>query len=677
MSEQRSIFGGHDLQQIKNAEQEVIQKLRELGVTDIEQALAILSNQKIADNIKGYLGLSDDELNGLIGEFSREIGARSAEAATSGTTLNYQRGALPPTPEMDLDNQSIASTPPVALPPNVNHSKLMPPIRNQGGRGTCVAFAITAVHEFYRKMSGSPQDFSEQFLYCETKLIDGAPKDCGTWQTKAAQVLQSIGECRENVWQYNPYPPCNNNGVEPTNAHADAAQFKLPTVTLNPRDLNGIKNALAQGSVVGFSIPVYDSWYNSSYVQQTGRINMRVGSEPVDGGHAMCLVGYQDDTTVPGGGFFILRNSWDTTWGSQCLYGAGNGTIPYAYLATDCWEAVTTLPPKPHAASIQQGSASASLSADSSDDAAPGSQRGMTPPIGPGMPAVAGPGALTELNDLGTPNVDFEGRLHSLTIPSLIAARISAVPNLPPFSVQWYYINHGPEYVFVSANYSAHIYYRDHGRNDVSQTLQFTAATLTPTFNFGGRIIGGVFSCTCSINWRRTTDGHTGTTAPATSEWGILGDNPLKANVRAMLSDRALQVIAYKESRFRHFDNQGLPLFGPPRGFGVMQLDTPPPSTQQVWDWKQNVAGGIALYNKKKQEVSQHFQNIYTANPGAPHLSDEQFRLALYQYYNGGFYWDWDGATKTWKKVGVTAYGDDAMRIEKLVAAGTPPGDWN
>ena len=73
---------------------------------------------------------------------------------------------------------------------------------------------------------------------------------------------------------------------------------------------------------------------------------MRLGTEPVAGGHAMCLIGYQDDATAPGGGFFILRNSWGPSWGSTCPYGAGNGTIPYAYLANDGWEAVTTPAPR-------------------------------------------------------------------------------------------------------------------------------------------------------------------------------------------------------------------------------------------------------------------------------------------------------------------------------------------
>lgn len=68
---------------------------------------------------------------------------------------------------------------------------------------------------------------------------------------------------------------------------------------------------------------------------------MRINNEPAEGGHAMCIIGYQDDNSVPGGGYFIIRNSWDDTWGSECPFGAGNGTIPYQYLTDEGWEAAT------------------------------------------------------------------------------------------------------------------------------------------------------------------------------------------------------------------------------------------------------------------------------------------------------------------------------------------------
>lgn len=346
--EAASAYGGHPLSQVRDLPDEVRSKLEELGYMDAEQVLAAAAVPEVAPYLSETLGLEVGELVERLRETVGETAVMMAEAPMPGS---FALGVLPPTDEILEQISALSQEMPMtafeaaALPGSVNHALKMPPIRQQGGRGTCVGFAMTAVHEFYRSQSGTPQDFSEQFLYHQTKLIDGSG-GCGTWAVKAAQVLTNTGEARESVWPYNPNPPCNNNGVRPANALADAAGFKVQPIVLNPKDVNAIKSALASGCVCEVSVPVYNSWYQSAATRQTGRITMRVGSEPQAGGHAMCAIGYQDDSTAPGGGFFILRNSWGTAWASLSPYGAGNGTIPYAYIANEGWEAVTTPVPK-------------------------------------------------------------------------------------------------------------------------------------------------------------------------------------------------------------------------------------------------------------------------------------------------------------------------------------------
>lgn len=347
-----SAFKGHDLSTIE-VSKEITTKLQNFGIQDVEQLVAVAAVDGTGKALGEALGLSAKQFDDLLKLAQKQLPPPLFAAVSEPQEPNLNMGALEPTPEIEAEIASAAMAMPeelaavVSLPASVNHAKNMSAIRNQGARGTCVAQTLTAVHEFYRRVSGVAQDFSEQFLYHETKLMDGAPAACGTWQVKAAQVLNNLGECRESVWAYNPNLPCNNNGVRPANARADAANYRLQTILLNPKDVNAIKSALAGGSVVGFSIPVWNSWYSSAETRRSGRITMRIGNEAQAGGHAMCLIGYQDDANAPGGGFFILRNSWGTSWGSECPYGAGNGTIPFAYIAQDNWEAVTTAPPKP------------------------------------------------------------------------------------------------------------------------------------------------------------------------------------------------------------------------------------------------------------------------------------------------------------------------------------------
>ena len=337
-------FGGVRLEEVPDLAPAAIASFKNFGFTDAEQVMAALAVPGVMDQMKAAIGVPDAGFD----DYVQKLRAVTPMIAAGPDTESLPLGALAPTAEIEemQRNQALPQIAAEPLPAFVNHAEQMSPGKQQGSRGTCVSFAMTAVHEYFERLSGNTvQDYSEQFLYHETKKIDGRPDVCGTWNVKAAEVLGNLGQCSERVWPYNGDPPCNNNGVEPARARSDAEQHRLVTVVLSPRSVNDIKTALFNGSVVAFSIPVYNSWYQSGETARTGRITMRIGNEPANGGHAMCLIGYQDQDDAPGGGFFILRNSWFGMWGVDCPYGSGNGTIPYAYISNDSWEAVTTDPP--------------------------------------------------------------------------------------------------------------------------------------------------------------------------------------------------------------------------------------------------------------------------------------------------------------------------------------------
>ena len=58
------------------------------------------------------------------------------------------------------------------------------------------------------------------------------------------------------------------------------------------------------------------------------------------GGHEMLIVGYQDDESFAGGGYFIVRNSWHKDWGQE-----GYCKMPYAFAELFIDEAVTIVQP--------------------------------------------------------------------------------------------------------------------------------------------------------------------------------------------------------------------------------------------------------------------------------------------------------------------------------------------
>jgi hypothetical protein len=105
----------------------------------------------------------------------------------------------------------------------------------------------------------------------------------------------------------------------------------METQEFNRIDSRGIKTCIAEGRPVAFSLPVYDSWFKSSAMKRWGKITMPLTGERVREGHALAIVGYQDDETAPGGGYFLVRNSWQP-WAWEGAWAPGYGYIPYAYI---------------------------------------------------------------------------------------------------------------------------------------------------------------------------------------------------------------------------------------------------------------------------------------------------------------------------------------------------------
>jgi C1A family cysteine protease len=313
-------------------------------MSDAEQLVAASAVPFMLAPLARQLGLRTQDLEKVLAEARAQLPARLLAELSEPAESDRGLGAL--FPAADQLREALAV--PVAdeseyrdLPPCVNWANELPAVQNQGLRGTSVAFALTALNEFYWYVQGQSVDLSEQHLYFEAKATDGAADACGTWQACAVNVLGIKGQCTEGLWSYNPTYPCNMTEPKPLDADDEATSYQMEPNILNPQDVNGMKVALAAHAIVTVSIPVFSSWYHSAETMRSGRITMPIGNEAPIGGHAVCLVGYQDDPQSPGGGRFIVRNSWGTFWGAHCPYGAGNGTIPYKYLAKHGTEAYT------------------------------------------------------------------------------------------------------------------------------------------------------------------------------------------------------------------------------------------------------------------------------------------------------------------------------------------------
>lgn len=221
------------------------------------------------------------------------------------------------------------------LPRAVRLFDRMQPVRDQGERGTCVAFASVALREF---LLPQQEQLSEQFMYWGCKELDGLP-DAGTYIHTAMTVFAQYGVCPKSVWSYNPHQAASEGqGPPPRNARNAAQPYRLHSArTVEPGLVLHYKQILAGengngGMPVTFAVPVYNSWWNSAEVNRTGKINLPIPDDQDVGGHAMCVVGYVDDDSVPGGGYFIVRNSWGAKWAAESPEAPGHALMPYAYI---------------------------------------------------------------------------------------------------------------------------------------------------------------------------------------------------------------------------------------------------------------------------------------------------------------------------------------------------------
>lgn len=194
-----------------------------------------------------------------------------------------------------------------------------------------MAFATAAARESYLS---EPPLLSPRYLYHFCKQTDGIPDIEGTYLRVAVQLLLQQGTCREEKWPYGLSYPSN----PPESSDEDAERFRIDRFvrlddTVSEITLRSMKFWLATYGPLVAGVQVHEGWCKRQAVSK-GEISDPAGFERRLGGHAICVVGYDDD-----GRYFIFKNSWGEDWGD-----GGYGYLPYQYVASYCFEAWGILP---------------------------------------------------------------------------------------------------------------------------------------------------------------------------------------------------------------------------------------------------------------------------------------------------------------------------------------------
>lgn len=242
---------------------------------------------------------------------AQKQGANKMKNAPHGRLLNWSPGfktrkssSLRQCLHLDYVNSVVHEV--VDLRPNCS------PVLDQGTIGSCSGNASASCFDY-----GLNQPLSSRlFIYfCERALEGDTHTDAGaTTLADACKTLLDKGVCFESLWGY------ENSQVLicPTDSAFENASLRKIESFHELMDLQDMKACLAGGHPFMFGIPVYESFFNA----HGGCIPMPNDYEILEGGHALCCVGYNDTNKS-----FIFKNSWGTKWGDQ-----GYGYLPYDYM---------------------------------------------------------------------------------------------------------------------------------------------------------------------------------------------------------------------------------------------------------------------------------------------------------------------------------------------------------
>ncbi len=192
------------------------------------------------------------------------------------------------------------------------------PIKNQMYCGDCWAYASVATLECNIKIrDGVTKTISEEFVTdCYTEDCYGCD---GGWCAHQAWIASYTGanplgggavyetDCPTTCNSTGNTGTCNTSGYPPHETIDSYADVPGQDQNYIPPDDN-MKQAIYDYGPIWVTIDAG----STAFSNYTGGIFTETGSEL---NHAVVLVGWCDSATIDGGGYWIMRNSWGSTWG--------------------------------------------------------------------------------------------------------------------------------------------------------------------------------------------------------------------------------------------------------------------------------------------------------------------------------------------------------------------------
>ncbi len=247
------------------------------------------------------------------------VAAETSVSRLSDQEKKLRLGLVRPARVTGQEQAFTSQEPPTEVPANFdwrsnNGGNFVSPVRDQGNCGSCWAFATTAALESYILIKDNKPGTNEN--RAEEILLSCSPAgSCnGGYISTASDYIRTVGLPHESYFPYTASSSDDSCGNAQAGWQTDI--YKISSwswITTSPASVSAIKNGLANGPLVT-TMDVYDDFFSYSsgvYEHATGGLA---------GGHAVLIVGYKDDVSVNGGGYFIVKNSWGTYWGQSGFF---------------------------------------------------------------------------------------------------------------------------------------------------------------------------------------------------------------------------------------------------------------------------------------------------------------------------------------------------------------------
>lgn len=177
-------------------------------------------------------------------------------------------------------------------------------IGDQGRRGTCVAFALTALH--VQALGETAPPLSEEFVYWSAKSHDQIVGE-GTTYEAAVKGMARAGQAKSSLWPYDETVSHLDLGYRPSIAATTDAMNRRAQGTSLYVTLNNLRTTLETGKSVAIAIPIWDELESADGLSVV-LLPEDVATMTLE--HAVVIAGHNPMTHA-----VLIRNSWGIKWG--------------------------------------------------------------------------------------------------------------------------------------------------------------------------------------------------------------------------------------------------------------------------------------------------------------------------------------------------------------------------